>query len=267
MATGVSSGNIVDAINLAIVKRQLLEKHILPAKVIGINYKTLLVDCQVMLASREDDDNFYPYADIYDVPLFVLSANMGKARITMPVRIGDPLILLCSDRDTGDLKDGTYDNIARSGVFKPANGDGIMAICGWYPIGRAREIDSNNIVVENGNTKLTIEPSGKVIVDTIECMINAPTTINGHVTINGMLNVNDEIISTSDITGKVIHGEIDVMVGDESIGDLFDGLCASHASLCAAYNGHTHNYNVSSISHTTSTTNTTTTCYTCGGGI
>lgn len=127
--------------------------------------------------------------ELFDVPLMIYSAKKGSARITVPVSRGDLVVVLFSDRDYGNLLN---ENITAA---NPQDGDDlwcmglypIMALPCFFTLPQEKDISSDNIVIENGSTSITVAPSGEVSVKaskaTFDCVVEAEDFVAGGVSL------------------------------------------------------------------------------------
>lgn len=142
-----------------------------PSVVTNVNYSNNTVDVQPLTKTRYEDEVQIVLPVVQDVPLLVLSANTGGARITFPVKVGDTVVVLFSDRDIGDLL-STPGKVPRdSDSLETHPLEGIMALPCFFTAPTSKTIDSENIIIENGSSYIELEPSGDINID-------GPTNIN-----------------------------------------------------------------------------------------
>lgn len=133
--------------------------------------------------------------EVFDVPLMVYSG--GGATISVPVKAGDMVILLFSDRDTGDLmnssisasSDGFDANFVDPLKYYP-----LVAIPCFYTIPDAVSVDPTKITVINGGSQITVDKDGDIEV-TSAAAVNITAT--GDVSVEATGNV--------DVTGTLIN--------------------------------------------------------------
>lgn len=105
--------------------------------------------------------------ELLDVPLFIYSANLGKASVTVPVKVGDPVLVLMSDRDYGDMMD---QKIRRTEYvtedITPLGLNPIAAIPSFYTNPQDVPIDTDNIVISNEGSTITVSPAGDISIHT-----------------------------------------------------------------------------------------------------
>lgn len=144
--------------------------------------------------------------ELFDVPLLIYSAKKGSARVTVPVSRGDLVVVLFSDRDLG--------NLLNENITTPTPQDGdelwclgmypIMALPCFFTIPQETDIDSENIVIENGTSFITVAPSGDMEIESTgnvntTCVQSNTTCEQANITATTGLNVTTPIASFSGI--------------------------------------------------------------------
>lgn len=127
----------------------------LRGKVVGVDYSGPTVDIQPMAKTVLSDGTEDGYPTIYDVPIQLASANKGKARLTMPIKVGDMVGITFSERN----EDNTSDQ-ATHGLF-PA-----YAVTEIYTPANAKPIDPDKVVLENDKVKVSLSPEGQILIET-----------------------------------------------------------------------------------------------------
>lgn len=149
-------------------RRKMLDIHTnIPAKVVNIDYSKGKVDVQVLveLVSPISDVSAlnYTYPTILDVPLHIYSAKGGKAKITVPVSIGDVGLLYFPEKDMEGFKGSLVRNKKENSVTHTAQG--IYFVPEMSTEEAPISIDPDNIVIEFVNSKFTMQPDGNVFVN------------------------------------------------------------------------------------------------------
>jgi len=141
------------------------------------------VSVKVLTTTRYRDGTQLPLPTFDDVPLMIYAGTKGGARITVPVAEGDTVVVLFSDRDYSDLLDSSVsaDDIFPAEFIEPFGLFPIMAIPMFFTEPEGEPIDTKNIVVENGSTKITVKPSGDIDIET---PANANVSVGGDATID-----------------------------------------------------------------------------------
>lgn len=154
------------------------------------------VDVRPLTTTRYRDGTQLPFHKCYNVPLQIYAGTKGNARITVPVVAGDTVMLLCSDRDFGDMQNSTVDtkSVFASDALEPLELYPVLAIPMFFTDPEGRAIDTKSIVIENGTTKVTVKPSGDIDIETSKS-INVVAGENANVSVGGN--------ATIDVTGSV----------------------------------------------------------------
>lgn len=118
-------------------------------KVVGVNYGVPSVDVQPMAETKFPSGTVDKYPVIFDVPLMLPSGSGGKARLTMPVKVGDFVGLSFSERNEGNFDDQTTHQLFPG-----------WAVTQIFTSGNSKPIDPDNVVLENDKAKITLKPSG-----------------------------------------------------------------------------------------------------------
>lgn len=172
----------------------------IPAKVQSVNYKHNHLNAQPLIKTRRSDGTERTSPELFDVPIFVLSAGRGNTRITMPVKVGDTVLILYSQRSLEDFYGSDGKTIVDSKSEVTHGMYPILALPCLFTKDSAVPIDPSNLIVENGSTKVTIQPDGNVIVDAPQMTINANVVINGDTTINGNETINGNNVTSGNQT-------------------------------------------------------------------
>jgi len=148
------------------------------------------VNVRPLTTTKYRDGQQLPIPEIPDVPLMIYSGTKGGARVTVPVVEGDTVVVLCSDRDVGNLFNSTVNtgSIFPSDEYTPLELYPIMAIPMFFTEPEGTPVDTKNIVVENGSTKITVKPSGDIDIDT-PANINVNAGGNATVGVSGDASV------------------------------------------------------------------------------
>lgn len=204
-----------------------------PCIVKSVNYSNNTVDVDILTQTRLQDEIQEEFPTLYDVPIMVLSAGGGSSRITLPIKIGDNVVVLMSDRSFYNLitetngKERVYCDEFKTHDLFP-----ILAIPCFYTFSTAKEIDASNTIIENGSTKITVEPSGKVVIDASQAEINCNTIVNGNLNVNGDTTISgittsNSVVSQTTTTSQTISAATGLTVaGQEMNGHIHDVLSA-----------------------------------------
>lgn len=189
---------------------------LLPATVIAVDYSVPSVDVRPSIYNKNSNGDVVRIADVLDVPLFVLSADGGNKRITLPVKVGDRVSVLFSDSDTTNVMTNKTDDAVIT-FSDPNQMFPLCALAGFFTPASPKAIDAENIVLEHGSTKMTLK-SDKVVIDA-DVEINGDVTHNGNQTTSGTMQVSQQIIGQGGMaisggSGASVTGSISVTGGD-----------------------------------------------------
>ena len=207
------------------------------------------VSVKPLTTTKYHDGSHLPLPVIDDVPLMIYSGQKGKARITVPVGAGDLVMVLCSDRDTGDLLNSTVKSQGHflSDDITPLELYPIMAIPSFFTIPTEKELSSTDIVIENGSTKITVKPDGNIEMEaTGDVKVNAQGGVNvtsggdTNISSGGAVNVSGVDLVTLDApAGVLVNTSEATFTGPISAPALYAPIIAP-APGGTNQNGHVH---------------------------
>lgn len=97
-----SSDDLTGVLSQAI-RNRLSELHVaMPAQIISYDHNTQLATVQPLISRKYADDRVEPYAPLNNVP--IIFPRSGGASLTMPVKAGNPLLLVFSERSLDTWK-------------------------------------------------------------------------------------------------------------------------------------------------------------------
>jgi hypothetical protein len=198
---------IVDALQDLVDYRFLTLSTIIPAKVTKVNYNKNHLNALPLIRTKLSDDSQQESPELYHVPIFILSAGAGSARITLPVKIGDTVLILYSQRSLGNFYLSNGRDVVDAESATTHGSYPILALPGLFTPTTAVPVDSSNIIVENGSTKLTIAPDGNITADCPTFTINGNLIVTGDGDFNGSslnhngTNVGDDHVHSGVQTG------------------------------------------------------------------
>lgn len=180
----------------------------LPAKVTQVDYTKNQVTIKPLLKTKRQNDEQAVFPEIPNVPIFVLSSGRGSARITLPVAVGDTVLVLFASRSLGEFLKSTADSPSDTSSRIPLGPYPIAALPCIFTEATAKEIDSTNVIIENESSKVTISPSGDITIDAPStCTINSvQTTINSNLSVNGNVDITGDV----EVTGGLTNNSVDV---------------------------------------------------------
>lgn len=171
-----------------LVESVLNEAHtVLPGMITSIDYTEGLVSVKPLLKDKRSNSRILEYPEIGDVPLWVYCGNMGSARVTVPVMVGDIVAIHFCEREASTfiLSDGK--TVTEPIEYSPLGLYPLYATPSIHPIKVSRPIDPVNVIIENGETQVKISPEGEVTITGSTINLQGNTNITGNVTLNGDL--------------------------------------------------------------------------------
>lgn len=139
----------------------------IPAEVLAVDYSKGTVDLKVLyegISLVEDNPSLNDrYPEILDVPLHILSAKKGRAKITVPVSVGDIGLLYFPEKDM----DGFNGSVVKDKKEQKINhtSQGIYFIPELPTSSSPIQLDPDNIIIEFDNAKFIMKPDGNVIIN------------------------------------------------------------------------------------------------------
>jgi hypothetical protein len=162
---------------------------------------------------------------IQNVPFLILSG--GGAVISFPIKPGDTVIALFSERSIDEWVNSSGDEIDPLDIRKHNLSDAI-AICGIYPYSKQLNTSSDDLVISYMNTNVTIKNDGSIEINSSS---DANITVNG----NANIKANNIVLEAQDVSLK--SGKVELGSGAsmgitlaEKIADLFN----AHTHTCTA---------------------------------
>lgn len=125
------------------------------ARVVSVDYSIPSASVQPLAETNFEDDDVDRFPLIYDVPLQMVSANGGKARLTLPIKPGDIVGLQFSERN-----ENNNDDMQTHGLFPG------WAITSVHSDGNAIPIDPENVELYNDQVHFTMTPNGDFTLQT-----------------------------------------------------------------------------------------------------
>jgi hypothetical protein len=204
----------------------------IPAKITSVdNLSSGLIDVLPSINTRRSDGTTVEFAEYLDIPLMIYSANGGLAKITMPVKVGDTVTLLYSQRDTELYLAGDMSQVYDSEALRVVGEYPVVAIPCSYTEAKPIEVDPDNVVIQNDKILTTMTPEGDQTTENETVIVEYKNS--GDITItNGDCTV--EIKAGGD-TSVVTSGKVDVQAGGNITATTSANLeaTASSASVTA----------------------------------
>lgn len=147
-----------------LIQNSLADVHtILPAKITSVDYGAGRASVLPLVKTQIGINKTLPYPELSNVPLVIMSG--GKGRLTFPVKSGDTVLVLFSERDPTNVLAGTGTE-----AVSPVQ----THYLGLFPIGiipcisvagNAKSISNEDVLLENDKSKVTLKPDGTMILE------------------------------------------------------------------------------------------------------
>lgn len=155
------------------------------------------ISAAILTKTRYADDYQQPFPDVNNVPLMVYSGGLGTSRVTVPVSVGDMVLILFSDRDLGGLMLGSGKTPAEPDDIKTHEYHPVMAIPCMFSLPNEKPIEPGKIVIESGVSRVAVGLDGVVEITAPVVNITAPVTnIIGNIVHTGEYTQNGIPMST-----------------------------------------------------------------------
>jgi len=188
----------------------------IPAKITSVDKLSVgLVNVEPTINTRRSDGSVIEFAEYLEIPLSVYSANGGLAKITMPVKVGDTVTLLYSQRDTEQYLAGDMSKVYDSEALRVMGEYPVVAIPCSYTEAKPIEVDPDNVVLQNDKIITVMKPDGEQTTDNE--IINQTFAANGDVSLSNE-TVTVEYKNSGDIS--ITNGDCTVEIkagGDTSV--------------------------------------------------
>lgn len=149
-----------------------------PAVVTKVDLTKNTLSAKILTSTLYKDGETSNFPDVMDVPFMVMAGNKGMARITVPVTVGDNVVILFSDRELGSLPSSKGTSVQKPSEIKTHGFYPVMALPDFFTEGNARPIEPNKVVIENGVTSLKMDALGNVeIIAPTGITVTCPATI------------------------------------------------------------------------------------------
>ena len=216
----MASRNRIDTALDYFVDKKLRDVHTsLRAVVLEVDYGVPSATVRPLAETDFVDGTVDRINAVFDVPLQMVSANGGKARLTVPIKPGDIVGLTFSERNENDNSDEQT-----HGLFAG------WAITSVHSDGNAMPIDPENVELWNDQVHFTMTPSGDFTL----------TTPNGTLKVDSA----GEFTFTNGAATMVAQTSGNVVVNGAKItpeGRMITAAGVDLDDFYAEYKRHTHN--------------------------
>ena len=183
-----------------------------PAVVTAVNNATNTLSAKILTKTLFKDGESVEFVDVTDVPFLILSGTKGISRVTIPVSVGDNVVILFSDRDVGGLMSSSGATPQEPSELKTHTFEPILALPCFFTQANAKPVDPLNIVIENGTSSVKVGSTGLVeiiaptgmSITTPALQVNCPATVfTGTIATTGILPAPS--VSNVQMTGDLYH--------------------------------------------------------------
>lgn len=146
----------------------------MPAEVVAVNYDKGTVDVAILYEGISPVNSLlnYKYPTIPDVPVHIYSAQGGKIKITVPIKIGDTGVVKFPEKPMNGFKGGKVS----IDLEKNTDTHVLQGICFISEISTESSpvsIDPENLIIQHNTTKITIKK------DSVDAITEADFSVNG----------------------------------------------------------------------------------------
>lgn len=167
-----------------LITSKLADVHTsVPAKITAVNYGNGTASAQPLVKTVVGTSKTIPYPELKDIPIVVSSGNAGKSKITFPIKPGDTVLVVFSERDPSNFLQSSGENLSNPqqntylGLFP-------IAIIPCLSAGATvSAIDSENIIIQNELSVITLKPDGTLIFG--NGILNLEAKPDGNFVVNG----------------------------------------------------------------------------------
>ena len=158
----------------------------IPAVVTAVHLDRNCVDVQPLIRSKGGDEKQTPLPEVYDVPFQILSGDVGKFKITFPIRVNDTVMLHYSQRDLFEFygSDGKTVVDSFSGLAHQSNP--VFVTPCLFTHTNPTEVAPDAVVIQAGSSTIRMNEDGDIIITPSDTLIvNGNTVVNGNFSANG----------------------------------------------------------------------------------
>lgn len=163
----------------------------MPATIVSYNAGNQRATVKPSLAKRLSNGNTLQAPQIVNVPVCFPVADVGgnKAMITLPMKAGDGVLLVFSQRSIENWLDGSKGSPDDPRMFDLSDAFAIPSCNAKSPAA-----DAENLSIQYGSGSIKITPSGDVLIDSPNVTVKCPTTtFNGDIQLNGSMAASGDV--------------------------------------------------------------------------
>lgn len=168
-----------------------------PAKITKV-VNANVINVQPLISTLRPDGRDFPYPELLDVRLHTYSCQQGGVYISLPIKVGDLVWVLVSERDTSKLMASDGSKPLAPITQKTHDLSDCFAIPAFFPDGNLQSYDPDNLAIANQSTKILVRVDG-IEITTTEASITADNlTVNANLQVNGNTSLNGSVEATGD---------------------------------------------------------------------
>lgn len=161
-----------------------------PAVVTAVNSDNT-IDAKILTKTRYKDKTQTTFQDVLGVPYLILSGNAGAAKITMPLKVNDNVVVLFSDRDYTNLLDTDGKSPVDAVDVYTHQYHPIIALPCFYTAPNAVPVDTSSVIIQNNGSTIKIDAAGN-----IELTGNQINLAGTNINLTGLVSVNGVVWNT-----------------------------------------------------------------------
>jgi hypothetical protein len=189
-----------------------------PAKITRV-INSALVDVQPLITTLRPDNSVQPYPELFDVRMQTHACQLGDVYISLPIKVGDLVWVMVSERDTSLLMQSDASKAQPSTTQRTHDLSDCFCIPAFFPDGNIKEYDTDNLVIGNNNTTIVVKADGIEITTTEASItadnltVNANLQVNGNTSLNGSVEAIGDTFTHNNINVGSTHTHIGVTTG------------------------------------------------------
>lgn len=150
-----------------------------PAKITRV-VNSNVVDVQPLITTLRPDGSVKEYPELFDVRMQTYACQLGDVFISLPIKVGDLVWVMVSERDVANLMVSDGSSPKQATTQRTHDLSDCFAIPAFFPDGKLKEFDPDNLVIANQNTKMVIKPS-EINVDTLSSTFSGTVQVEGEI--------------------------------------------------------------------------------------
>ena len=194
-----------------------------PAKITRV-INSNVVDVQPLVTTLRPDGSIQEYPELFDVRMQTYACQDGDVFVSLPIKVGNKVWVMVSERDVANLMASDGNSPRQSTTQRTHDLSDCFAIPAFFPDGKLKEFDPDNLVIANQNTKIVVKSNGIEITTTEASItadnltVNANLQVNGDTSLNGSVEATGATFTHNNINIGSTHTHIGVTTGSGTSG-------------------------------------------------